>query len=137
MRGAIEQAYQRFGNLHGVIHGAGVVGENGYREIKDSNYDNCDSHFQAKAHGLLVDRKSTRLNSSHSQISYAVFCLKKKQTCVEQSLLVLRLRDESDESDPDAQVPEGPEETQGLEQRDRGAHVLCRILARDEDPRDT
>src|SRR2546430_13711304 len=26
------------------------------------------------------DRKSTRLNSSHSQISYAVFCLKKKET---------------------------------------------------------
>src|SRR2546430_6352670 len=26
------------------------------------------------------DRKSTRLNSSHSQISYAVFCLKKKRT---------------------------------------------------------
>src|SRR2546430_8039350 len=30
------------------------------------------SHFRA-------DRKSTRLNSSHSQISYAVFCLKKKK----------------------------------------------------------
>src|SRR5688572_31801296 len=30
--------------------------------------------------GLVVeDRKSTRLNSSHSQISYAVFCLKKKK----------------------------------------------------------
>src|SRR5580692_11898124 len=28
--------------------------------------------------GLDQDRKSTRLNSSHSQISYAVFCLKKK-----------------------------------------------------------
>src|SRR5438270_2316657 len=28
--------------------------------------------------GAAVDRKSTRLNSSHSQISYAVFCLKKK-----------------------------------------------------------
>src|SRR2546430_12915986 len=28
----------------------------------------------------LQDRKSTRLNSSHSQISYAVFCLKKKKT---------------------------------------------------------
>src|SRR5688572_22984425 len=27
----------------------------------------------------IVDRKSTRLNSSHSQISYAVFCLKKKK----------------------------------------------------------
>src|SRR2546430_6400727 len=29
-------------------------------------------------HGGVADRKSTRLNSSHSQISYAVFCLKKK-----------------------------------------------------------
>src|SRR2546430_10410977 len=29
---------------------------------------------------VSVDRKSTRLNSSHSQISYAVFCLKKKTT---------------------------------------------------------
>src|SRR2546430_12580821 len=28
------------------------------------------------------DRKSTRLNSSHSQISYAVFCLKKKQRAI-------------------------------------------------------
>src|SRR3712207_6965752 len=28
--------------------------------------------------GLLQDRKSTRLNSSHANISYAVFCLKKK-----------------------------------------------------------
>src|SRR2546430_11874665 len=30
-------------------------------------------------HPSIVDRKSTRLNSSHSQISYAVFCLKKKK----------------------------------------------------------
>src|SRR2546430_7741006 len=29
---------------------------------------------------LTLDRKSTRLNSSHSQISYAVFCLKKKKS---------------------------------------------------------
>src|SRR3712207_8043532 len=29
---------------------------------------------------LRPDRKSTRLNSSHANISYAVFCLKKKQT---------------------------------------------------------
>src|SRR2546430_4421933 len=36
----------------------------------------------AQAHGCCRgggDRKSTRLNSSHSQISYAVFCLKKKK----------------------------------------------------------
>src|SRR5690606_29174219 len=30
--------------------------------------------------GVIVDRKSTRLNSSHVKISYAVFCLKKKST---------------------------------------------------------
>src|SRR2546427_9086092 len=36
----------------------------------------CSSH-QDRAES---DRKSTRLNSSHSQISYAVFCLKKKKT---------------------------------------------------------
>src|SRR5688572_30877959 len=31
---------------------------------------------------VRADRKSTRLNSSHSQISYAVFCLKKKKQIV-------------------------------------------------------
>src|SRR5205085_6642799 len=36
------------------------------------------AHEQSRAG--LPDRKSTRLNSSHSQISYAVFCLKKKTT---------------------------------------------------------
>src|SRR5688572_31187178 len=40
--------------------------------------------------GLVVamrqDRKSTRLNSSHSQISYAVFCLKKKKNKCKQPL---------------------------------------------------
>src|SRR2546428_8046788 len=34
---------------------------------------------QAPANPALLDRKSTRLNSSHDQISYAVFCLKKKK----------------------------------------------------------
>src|SRR3712207_7582193 len=32
-----------------------------------------------RAAGKLEDRKSTRLNSSHANISYAVFCLKKKK----------------------------------------------------------
>src|SRR5206468_7199677 len=35
---------------------------------------------RGSAHTCLSDRKSTRLNSSHDQISYAVFCLKKKKT---------------------------------------------------------
>src|SRR3712207_7954494 len=33
----------------------------------------------APAHRYDIDRKSTRLNSSHANISYAVFCLKKKK----------------------------------------------------------
>src|SRR2546430_12320042 len=40
--------------------------------------DNWISWTQAYWLMAALDRKSTRLNSSHSQISYAVFCLKKK-----------------------------------------------------------
>src|SRR2546430_10251920 len=45
--------------------------------------DRLPDRERAEQHGhgpaQLPDRKSTRLNSSHSQISYAVFCLKKKK----------------------------------------------------------
>src|SRR2546430_10458617 len=46
----------------------------------DSNFSGVliDSTTSVTA-AVLLDRKSTRLNSSHSQISYAVFCLKKKK----------------------------------------------------------
>src|SRR2546427_4406803 len=37
------------------------------------------THGSGRARRPREDRKSTRLNSSHSQISYAVFCLKKKK----------------------------------------------------------
>src|SRR3989475_8077129 len=39
---------------------------------------------------LVGDRKSTRLNSSHSQISYAVFCLKKKKVNMKLSSRVMQ-----------------------------------------------
>src|SRR2546422_10557966 len=38
------------------------------------------SAFLRHGEGWRLDRKSTRLNSSHGYISYAVFCLKKKKT---------------------------------------------------------
>src|SRR5437899_10241676 len=44
------------------------------RPILEANCFQCHSHGAKKA-----DRKSTRLNSSHLGISYAVFCLKKKK----------------------------------------------------------
>src|SRR2546430_13281376 len=37
------------------------------------------NELRYRGRGSTIDRKSTRLNSSHSQISYAVFCLKKKK----------------------------------------------------------
>src|SRR2546430_11119500 len=40
--------------------------------------DNMNSLMKSTGY-VFIDRKSTRLNSSHSQISYAVFCLKKKK----------------------------------------------------------
>src|SRR5438552_5190840 len=42
---------------------------------------------------LLRDRKSTRLNSSHQIISYAVFCLKKKKTNNTQPIITNRTDD--------------------------------------------
>src|SRR5438876_3016848 len=44
---------------------------------KISPSESCPSQPEA---GSIRDRKSTRLNSSHPSISYAVFCLKKKTT---------------------------------------------------------
>src|SRR5438270_13927650 len=45
-------------------------------DLLDSEAPEADGFTRSAADRL--DRKSTRLNSSHSQISYAVFCLKKK-----------------------------------------------------------
>src|SRR2546430_8842911 len=48
----------------------------------EPSLDRLAEHVEQKLVGFLnADRKSTRLNSSHSQISYAVFCLKKKKKC--------------------------------------------------------
>src|SRR3712207_8605527 len=49
-------------------------------ENKRYQLENIVSTTQATAQWLeYIDRKSTRLNSSHANISYAVFCLKKKK----------------------------------------------------------
>src|SRR5206468_11633086 len=77
------------------------LGQDGDRESQECGLENCGEQGQgdglagaagSRGHGRLPgasagpveapgrrDRKSTRLNSSHDQISYAVFCLKKKK----------------------------------------------------------
>src|SRR2546421_3443084 len=50
------------------------------RPLVVSNVDLSAAHVAGLQGDVDRDRKSTRLNSSHDQISYAVFCLKKKKT---------------------------------------------------------
>src|SRR5256886_2854889 len=51
----------------------------------------------ARTSKCLRDRKSTRLNSSHSQISYAVFCLKKKKkTRIREITIILANKPDTD-----------------------------------------
>src|SRR2546426_6335858 len=45
-----------------------------------SRYHDIAASSKTRGQGIGLDRKSTRLNSSHLVISYAVFCLKKKKT---------------------------------------------------------
>src|SRR5947207_11425701 len=59
----------------GPAHEEGVVAGEG----KDLPLVVPGGDSQGDAHGGGPDRKSTRLNSSHTVISYAVFCLKKKK----------------------------------------------------------
>src|SRR5258708_20106281 len=64
--------------LAGIIHLAGVYQEGA---LVDETKESLDAVLRPKLQGSLefrTDRKSTRLNSSHQIISYAVFCLKKK-----------------------------------------------------------
>src|SRR5256885_3931839 len=51
----------------------------------------ADARGMALETHVAADRKSTRLNSSHLVISYAVFCLKKKKICTRVTLSVAAL----------------------------------------------
>src|SRR2546430_9155668 len=64
-RGRAEKAQKALYDISEAVHSAADLNDY-YRRIH-----------------AIVDRKSTRLNSSHSQISYAVFCLKKKKNKID------------------------------------------------------
>src|SRR5690606_41956169 len=49
-------------------------------EVEGSDERRRTYRITPTGRAILADRKSTRLNSSHVKISYAVFCLKKKKT---------------------------------------------------------
>src|SRR2546422_3705234 len=62
-KGALSQNQAHFVNLDGKVQ---------VKKVNSVQWVNVDYH-------TTLDRKSTRLNSSHGYISYAVFCLKKKK----------------------------------------------------------
>src|SRR5690606_39712238 len=71
---ASQPAYQRgdrFVTIRVGINGFGRIGRNYFRALLEQGAD-------IEIVAVNEDRKSTRLNSSHVKISYAVFCLKKK-----------------------------------------------------------
>ncbi|MDF5717238.1 MAG: SDR family NAD(P)-dependent oxidoreductase [Rhizonema sp. NSF051] len=57
MQAAIAQAYERFGEINGVIHGAGIVEDNSLHLIQETGKAECEIHFQPKVHGLFVLEK--------------------------------------------------------------------------------
>src|SRR5206468_13112996 len=86
---SLHDALPIYGQLrpHGLAPGGadGPVPEDHERELRQQHPPEEQMRVHAAHSGGQVeregaaDRKSTRLNSSHDQISYAVFCLKKKK----------------------------------------------------------
>src|SRR3712207_7381439 len=64
---------------HGAVEGAGVERERRHVAPHQAQVP-CPRRARGARPLRAQDRKSTRLNSSHANISYAVFCLKKKNT---------------------------------------------------------
>src|SRR3989442_4569190 len=72
------------GFLQKMLHGMArlrLVEEEGHLPF-------VEAEFRGEVDPQLLDRKSTRLNSSHVRISYAVFCLEKKKTDAQCQILL-------------------------------------------------
>src|SRR5690606_38567047 len=85
-REAVVEAHAAVHHADGGAHGLGVAGDVVARDGRGAAVGFQQGGEDAQGGGLASsvgaeeDRKSTRLNSSHVKISYAVFCLKKKNS---------------------------------------------------------
>jgi acyl carrier protein len=57
MQQVINETYERFGNLHGVVHAAGILPGKRFQEIQNVDQDACRQQFQPKVNGLIVLEK--------------------------------------------------------------------------------
>src|SRR5258708_17969693 len=86
-RAADVVAMELDGRFHALyVHGCARTNQSPIVEFYDAVFDHvpqmaelADVRARGRRYNDGVDRKSTRLNSSHQIISYAVFCLKKKR----------------------------------------------------------
>src|SRR3712207_8996874 len=81
-------AIQIYGKDTATMVEAARIVEQAKPDILDINFGCPVKRVAGKGAG--ADRKSTRLNSSHANISYAVFCLKKKKQDTKQNTLNVR-----------------------------------------------
>src|SRR5690606_41940513 len=76
VRGIISLAH----SLHMTVVAEGVETAEQYEFLRSHQCDQVQGYYFSPGVTLEADRKSTRLNSSHVKSSYAVFCLKKKNS---------------------------------------------------------
>jgi acyl transferase domain-containing protein/acyl carrier protein len=57
MRDAVKRTYEKFGDLHGVIHAAGLTSDDAFQPVREIDRTTCERHFKPKVHGLLVLEK--------------------------------------------------------------------------------
>src|SRR2546427_8769167 len=97
MRGVNAEVLLQRGNFGCLAVGGGLVLQQvvqnalAQRALGDFQFIDAQQAQGRNQDAQASDRKSTRLNSSHSQISYAVFCLKKKKKRQNVKYTVLRI----------------------------------------------
>jgi acyl transferase domain-containing protein len=60
MKSVIEQTYERFGALHGLVHAAGNVSPDGFFDISEASAESCERQFQAKVRGTIALENALR-----------------------------------------------------------------------------
>src|SRR5688572_31392245 len=79
VRAAVDAEGRILGLDDEFFHDQGAYVRTHGARVADGTASMLPGPYDVPAFRVAGDRKSTRLNSSHSQISYAVFCLKKKK----------------------------------------------------------